>query len=149
MRMSEQEWHEAWLRATPEWVDANMDDLVKEGYAPMGVGAPVTAEHVGYFGGVLPASVLHLWERFGFDGFGAGRWWFTDPYRWAPVVEAWLGGTAIPFPHQRWWCLARSATGTMRLWGGGLRPRSDPHPRPGVGASRRSQRLQDVGRGDA
>ncbi|WP_139738577.1 GAD-like domain-containing protein [Actinomyces wuliandei] len=117
MRMSEQEWHEAWLRATPEWVDANMDDLVKEGYAPMGVGAPVTAEHVGYFGGVLPASVVHLWERFGFDGFGQGRWWFTDPYRWAPVVEAWLGGTAIPFPHQRWWCLARSATGTMRLWG--------------------------------
>ncbi|AYD90417.1 hypothetical protein D5R93_11140 [Actinomyces lilanjuaniae] len=117
MRMSEQEWHQAWLHATPEWVDANMDDLVEEGYAPMGVGAPVTAEHVGYFQGVLPASVLHLWERFGFDGFGQGRWWFTDPFLWAPVVDAWLEGTPVPFPSQRWWCLARNATGDMRLWG--------------------------------
>ncbi|WP_127842575.1 GAD-like domain-containing protein [Actinomyces wuliandei] len=91
--------------------------LELRGWSPMGVGAPVTAEHVGYFGGVLPASVLHLWERFGFDGFGAGRWWFTDPFQWAPVVDAWVEGTEVPFPHQRWWCLARSATGTMRLWG--------------------------------
>ncbi|AYD89437.1 hypothetical protein D5R93_04035 [Actinomyces lilanjuaniae] len=98
MRMSEQEWYQGWLHATPEWVDANMDDLVEEGYAPMGVGAPVTEEHVGYFGGVLPASVLHLWERFGFEGFGQGRWWFTDPFRWAPVVQAWLEGTEVPFP---------------------------------------------------
>ncbi|WP_139738893.1 GAD-like domain-containing protein [Actinomyces wuliandei] len=91
--------------------------LELRGWSPMGVGAPVTAEHVGYFGGVLPASVLHLWERFGFDGFGAGRWWFTDPFQWAPVVDAWVEGTEVPFPHQRWWCLARNATGTMRLWG--------------------------------
>ncbi|RJF44878.1 glutamyl-tRNA amidotransferase [Actinomyces sp. 2119] len=117
MRMSKEEWHQAWLHATPEWVDANMDDLVEEGYAPMGVGHPVTQEHLGYFGGVLPASVLHLWRRFGFEGFGQGRWWFTDPFLWAPVVDAWLEGTPVPFPSQRWWCLARSAMGDMELWG--------------------------------
>ncbi|WP_139738662.1 GAD-like domain-containing protein [Actinomyces wuliandei] len=117
MRMSKEEWYQAWLHATPEWVDAVMDEELEEGYLPMGVGQPVTAEHLGYFGGVLPASVLHLWERFGFDGFGDGRWWFTDPFRWAPVVDAWLEGTPVPFPEQRWWCLSRSAMGTMRLWG--------------------------------
>ncbi|WP_139738736.1 GAD-like domain-containing protein [Actinomyces wuliandei] len=118
MRMSKEEWYQAWLHATPEWVDANMDDMLAyRGWAPMGVGAPATAEHLEYFGGVLPASVVHLWERFGFDGFGDGRWWFTDPLRWAPVVEAWLEGTEVPFPSQRWWCLTRSAMGDMRLWG--------------------------------
>ncbi|WP_139738835.1 GAD-like domain-containing protein [Actinomyces wuliandei] len=118
MRMSEAEWHEAWLHASPEWVDARMEEALRlRGWSPMGVGAPATEEHVGYFGGVLPASVLHLWERFGFDGFGDGRWWFTDPFRWAPVVQAWLEGTPVPFPSQRWWCLARNATGDMRLWG--------------------------------
>ncbi|WP_162933833.1 GAD-like domain-containing protein [Actinomyces lilanjuaniae] len=141
MRMSRAEWDEAWLHATPEWVDANMDDLVEEGYAPMGVGAPVTAEHVGYFGGVLPASVLHLWERFGFDGFGQGRWWFTDPFRWAPVVQAWLEGTEVPFPSQRWWCLARNATGEMQLWGEVSGPALDVNPalgwvRPHAGSAR-------------
>ncbi|WP_139738735.1 GAD-like domain-containing protein [Actinomyces wuliandei] len=118
MRMSKEEWYQAWLHATPEWVDARIDGVLElRGWSPMGVGHPVTQEHVGYFGGVLPASVVHLWERFGFDGFGQGRWWFTDPFQWQPVVEAWVEGTAIPFPHQRWWCLTRSAMGTMDLWG--------------------------------
>ncbi|RJF43210.1 glutamyl-tRNA amidotransferase [Actinomyces sp. 2119] len=118
MRMSKEEWYQGWLHATPEWVDALMDNaLGHRGWLPMGVGAPASAEHLEYFGGVLSASVLHLWERFGFDGFGQGRWWFTDPFRWAPVVQAWLEGTPVPFPSQRWWCLARSATGDMELWG--------------------------------
>ncbi|WP_139738661.1 GAD-like domain-containing protein [Actinomyces wuliandei] len=118
MRMSKEEWYQAWLHATPEWVDANMDGMLAyQGWSPMGAGHPVTQEHLEYFGSVLPASVLHLWERFGFDGFGQGRWWFTDPFQWALVVEAWLEGTPVPFPEQRWWCLARSAMGDMRLWG--------------------------------
>ncbi|AYD89918.1 DUF1851 domain-containing protein [Actinomyces lilanjuaniae] len=133
MRMSKEEWHQAWLHASPEWVDARMEEALRlRGWSPMGVGAPATAEHLEYFGGVLPASVLHLWERFGFDGFGQGRWWFTDPFRWAPVVQAWLEGTEVPFPHQRWWCLARSAMGDMELWGEVSGPALNVTPALGV-----------------
>ncbi|PHP52454.1 glutamyl-tRNA amidotransferase [Actinomyces ruminis] len=109
---------EAWLHASPEWVDARIDDaLAYRGWSPMGVGRPVTDQHLELFEGVLPSSVLQLWRRFGFEGFGQGRWWFTDPLRWRPVVDAWIETAPIPFPQQRWWCLARSAMGTMQLWG--------------------------------
>ncbi|MDO4244199.1 MAG: GAD-like domain-containing protein [Actinomyces sp.] len=85
--------------------------------APLGVGSPVTDEHLTRFAGVLPDSVLHVWRRFGFDGFGLGRTWITDPLRWAPVVEAWLDDIDLPVPEQRWWCLTRTALGGMALWG--------------------------------
>ena len=66
---------------------------------------------------MFPESVLYVWRRFGFDGFGQGRFWITDPWEWEPVVEAWLEGVDLPFPPQRWWCLARTAMGEMSLWG--------------------------------
>jgi len=33
------------------------------------------------------------------------------------VVDAWLEGIDLPFPPQRWHCIARTTLGTMRLWG--------------------------------
>ncbi|RAX23405.1 MULTISPECIES: GAD-like domain-containing protein [unclassified Actinomyces] len=118
MRVDKAAWHEAWLHATPQWVDMRMDDALEyRGWSPMGVGQPASEQHLERFGGVLPASVLQLWRRFGFDGFGDGRWWFTDPLEWQTVVDAWLEGTPIPFPEQKWWCLSRSAMGDMELWG--------------------------------
>ncbi|WP_146750808.1 GAD-like domain-containing protein [Actinomyces sp. Z5] len=118
MRMDKAAWHEAWLHATPQWVDAMMNDELKyQGWSPMGVGHPASEQHLDRFKDVLPASVLQLWRRFGFDGFGQGRWWFTDPLEWQAVVDAWLEDTPIPFPEQQWWCLARSAMGDMELWG--------------------------------
>ena len=45
------------------------------------------------------------------------RFWITDPLVWAPVVDAWVEGTALPFPDQKWWCLNRTAMGDMKLWG--------------------------------
>ncbi|WP_126382699.1 GAD-like domain-containing protein [Actinomyces howellii] len=102
-----------------EWVEATVqEDLLDyEGWTPMGVGRAVSAEHLERFSGVFPESVLYVWRRFGFDGFGQGRFWITDPWEWEPVVEAWLEGMALPFPPQRWWCLARTAMGGMSLWG--------------------------------
>ena len=97
-------------------------------YYPMGAGHGVGEEHVERFSGVLPESVLYVWRRFGFDGFADGRFWITDPLVWAPVVDAWVEGTALPFPDQKWWCLNRTAMGDMQLWGEISGPALDVDP---------------------
>ena len=113
-----------------EWVESDIQEslLEYEGWSPMGAGHGVGEEHVERFSGVLPESVLYVWRRFGFDGFGDGRFWITDPLVWAPVVDAWLEGTALPFPDQRWWCLNRTAMGDMQLWGEISGPALDVDP---------------------
>ena len=113
-----------------EWVESDIQEslLEYEGWSPMGAGHGVGEEHVERFSGVLPESVLYVWRRFGFDGFADGRFWITDPLVWAPVVDAWLEGTALPFPDQRWWCLNRTAMGDMQLWGEISGPALDVDP---------------------
>ena len=104
----------------PEWVERTIqEDLIEsvDPMLPLGVGRVVPEEYFERFGGVFPESVLYIWRRFGFDGFGQGRSWITDPVEWAPVVDAWLEGIELPFPPQRWHCLTRTALGCMRLWG--------------------------------
>ena len=104
----------------PEWVERAIQEDMFESVDPMpplGVGRVVPEEYFERFGGVFPESVLYIWRRFGFDGFGQGRSWITDPVEWAPVVDAWLEGIELPFPPQRWHCLTRTALGCMRLWG--------------------------------
>ena len=103
----------------PEWIERQIqEDLLDyQGMPPLGVGRVVPEEYFERFGGVFPESVLYIWRRFGFDGFGQGRSWITDPVEWAPVVDAWLEGVDLPFPPQRWHCLTRTALGCMRLWG--------------------------------
>ena len=104
----------------PEWIERTIQEDMIESVDPMpplGVGRVVPEEYFERFGGVFPESVLYIWRRFGFDGFGQGRSWITDPVEWAPVVDAWLEGIELPFPPQRWHCLTRTALGTMRLWG--------------------------------
>ena len=113
-----------------EWVESDIQEslLEYEGWSPMGAGHGVGEEHVARFSGVLPESVLYVWRRFGFDGFGDGRFWITDPLVWAPVVDAWVEGTALPFPDQKWWCLNRTAMGDMQLWGEISGPALDVDP---------------------
>ena len=104
----------------PEWVERAIQEDMFESVDPMpplGVGRVVPEEYFERFGGVFPESVLYIWRRFGFDGFGQGRSWITDPVEWAPVVDAWLEGVELPFPSQCWHCLTRTALGYMRLWG--------------------------------
>ena len=103
----------------PEWIEQQIqEDLLDyQGMPPLGVGRVVPEEYFERFGGVFPESVLYIWRRFGFDGFGQGRSWITDPVEWAPVVDAWLEGIELPFPPQRWHCVTRTTLGTMRLWG--------------------------------
>ena len=103
----------------PEWIEQQIQEdlLVYQDMPPLGVGRVVPEEYFERFGGVFPESVLYIWRRFGFDGFGQGRSWITDPVEWAPVVDAWLEGIELPFPPQRWHCLTRTALGYMRLWG--------------------------------
>ena len=127
-----------------EWVESDIQEslLEYEGWSPMGAGHGVDGEHVERFSGVLPESVLYVWRRFGFDGFGDGRFWITDPLVWAPLVDAWVEGTALPFPDQKWWCLNRTAMGDMELWGEISGPALDVDPilgtlRPSAGDARR------------
>ena len=127
-----------------EWVESDIQEslLEYEGWSPMGAGHGVGEEHVERFSGVLPESVLYVWRRFGFDGFADGRFWITDPLVWAPVVDAWVEGTALPFPDQKWWCLNRTAMGDMQLWGEISGPALDVDPilgtlRPSAGDARR------------
>ena len=103
----------------PEWIEQQIqEDLLDyQDMPPLGVGRVVPEEYFERFGGVFPESVLYIWRRFGFDGFGQGRSWITDPVEWAPVVDAWLEGIDLPFPPQRWHCLTRTALGRMLLWG--------------------------------
>ena len=127
-----------------EWVESSLQEdlLGYHQYYPMGAGHGVGEEHVERFSGVLPESVLYVWRRFGFDGFADGRFWITDPLVWAPVVDAWVEGTALPFPDQRWWCLNRTAMGDMKLWGEISGPALDVDPIlgtlwPSAGSARR------------
>ena len=104
----------------PDWIEERIREDMFESVDPMpplGVGRVVPEEYFERFGGVFPESVLYIWRRFGFDGFGQGRSWITDPVEWAPVVNAWLEGIELPFPPQRWHCLTRTALGRMLLWG--------------------------------
>ena len=104
----------------PEWIEERIREDMFESVDPMpplGVGRVVPEGYFERFGGVFPESVLYIWRRFGFDGFGQGRSWITDPVEWAPVVDAWLEGIEVPFPPQRWHCVTRTALGYMRLWG--------------------------------
>ena len=104
----------------PEWIEERIrEDMIEsvDPMPPLGVGRVVPEEYFERFGGVFPESVLYIWRRFGFDGFGQGRSWITDPVEWAPVVDAWLEGIDLPFPAQRWHCVARTALGCMLLWG--------------------------------
>ena len=103
----------------PEWIEQQIqEDLLDyQDMPPLGVGRVVPEGYFERFGGVFPESVLYIWRRFGFDGFGQGRSWITDPVEWAPVVDAWLEGIELPFPPQRWHCVARTALGRMLLWG--------------------------------
>ena len=103
----------------PEWIERQIqEDLLDyQDMPPLGVGRVVPEGYFERFGGVFPESVLYIWRRFGFDGFGQGRSWITDPVEWAPVVDAWLEGVDLPFPPQRWHCLTRTALGRMLLWG--------------------------------
>jgi len=104
----------------PEWIERTIQEDMIESVDPMpplGVGRVVPEEYFERFGGVFPESVLYIWRRFGFDGFGQGRSWITDPVEWVPVVDAWLEGIDLPFPPQRWHCVTRTVLGYMRLWG--------------------------------
>ena len=104
----------------PEWIEERIrEDMIEsvDPMPPLGVGRVVPEEYFERFGGVFPESVLYIWRRFGFDGFGQGRSWITDPVEWAPVVDAWLEGIELPFPPQRWHCVTRTALGRMLLWG--------------------------------
>ena len=103
----------------PEWIEERIRVglLGYHDMPPLGVGRVVPEGYFERFGGVFPESVLYIWRRFGFDGFGQGSSWITDPVEWAPVVDAWLEGIDLPFPPQRWHCIARTTLGCMLLWG--------------------------------
>lgn len=104
---------------TDEVIDRDLiDPDTGTGLAPMDVATPVPEEYFTHFKDILPRSVLHIWRRFGFDGFGDGLFWITDPIAWAPVVREWLDPVRerLPFT-DTFHCLARSAMGNLFLWG--------------------------------
>ncbi len=109
--MSKQPVDEAWVKRQIQ------EDFLDDGYEPMGVGHPVPEDYFKRFEGALPWTLLYIWRTFGFDGFADGRLWLTDPLEWEPVVEAWLEGIQLPFEEQQWHCIARTAMGSMSLWG--------------------------------
>lgn len=85
---------------------------------PMGVASPVPEEYFERFADILPRSVLRVWRRFGFEGFGDGLFWITDPIVWAPVVQEWLDSVGDRLPiSDTFHCLSRSAMGNLFLWG--------------------------------
>ena len=105
------------LRCDPGWVEEQLQDSFKVEGGPLGVGEAASGEVLERFETVFPASILQIWRTVGFDGMADGRHWITNPLEWAPAVESWLEGLELPFPDQRWWCIARTPLGSMQLWG--------------------------------
>ena len=105
------------LRCDPGWVEERLAESFEYRGGPLGVGEAASPEVLEYFEGILPASTLQMWRTVGFDGLAGGRHWITNPLEWAPAVESWLEGVELPFPDQRWWCVARTPMGSMQLWG--------------------------------
>ena len=105
------------LRCDPGWVEERLAESFEYRGGPLGVGEAASPEVLEYFEGILPASTLQVWRTIGFDGLAHGRNWITNPLEWAPAVESWLEGVELPFPPQRWWCVARTPMGSMQLWG--------------------------------
>ncbi|PHP51831.1 GAD-like domain-containing protein [Actinomyces ruminis] len=104
---------------TDKIIDRDLIGAVEgAGLAPMGVGRAVPEEYFHRFAHILPRSVLRVWRRFGFEGFGKGLFWITDPLQWAPIVGEWLEPVRdrLPFT-DTFYCLARNAMGEMYLWG--------------------------------
>ena len=104
---------------TDELIDRDLlDPVTGAGLAPMGVATPVPEEYFERFAQIFPRSILRVWRRFGFEGFGDGLFWITDPLEWAPVVQMWLEPVRdrLPFT-DTWYCLARDAMGNLFLWG--------------------------------
>ena len=105
------------LRCDPGWVEEQMEAYFGYRGGPLGVGEAAFPEVLEYFEDIFPASILQIWRIVGFDGIANGRHWITNPLEWAPAVESWLEGLELPFPDQRWWCIARTPMGSMQLWG--------------------------------
>ena len=105
------------LQCDPGWVEEQMGAYFGYRGGPLGVGEAASPEVLEYFEGIFPASILQIWRTVGFDGIANGRSWITNPLEWAPAVESWLEDLELPFPDQRWWCIARTPLGSMRLWG--------------------------------
>ncbi|PHP52456.1 GAD-like domain-containing protein [Actinomyces ruminis] len=103
---------------TDEVIDRDLLGSEGAGLAPMGVASPVPEEYFERFADILPRSVLRVWRRFGFEGFGDGLFWITDPIVWAPVVQEWLDSVGDRLPiTDTFHCLSRSAMGNLFLWG--------------------------------
>ena len=103
---------------TDEWIASELLGDQGAGLSPMGVGAVVPEGYYEFFGRFMPRSILHIWKRFGFEGFSGGGFWITDPVEWAPIVDAWIEPVADQLIFtDNWYCVARNAMGKMFLWG--------------------------------
>jgi hypothetical protein len=92
-----------------------IDIFLQENGAPMPARA-APPEAIAKYEGVLPNSLLALWRRHGWTGYGQGHWWLVNPADFDDVLGMWLEDT--PFPKvDRFHCFARSAFGALHAWG--------------------------------
>ncbi|WP_444947791.1 GAD-like domain-containing protein [Micromonospora ureilytica] len=87
-----------------------------EVWGPPTYSAPVRADRLAQFAGVVPDLLLTYWRSYGFAGFGNGSFWLCDPEVWQPAVDAWTNGLALP-REERWIAVSRSAFGDVQVWG--------------------------------
>src|SRR5687768_12429024 len=80
------------------------------------------------FKGNIPTALIDFWAKAGWSGYAEGIFWSTDPAEFSPVVEAWLGDSAL-LKHDLYSVVARSAFGKLFLWGkeSGMSLIIDPH----------------------
>ncbi|MCG5468169.1 DUF1851 domain-containing protein [Micromonospora sp. LAH09] len=94
------------------------DDVAQlaEIWGPPTCSAPVHADRLAQFAGVVPELLLACWRTYGFAGFGSGSFWLCDPDVWQPAIDAWTNGLALP-EEERWVAVSRSAFGDVQVWG--------------------------------
>ncbi|MEU8088197.1 GAD-like domain-containing protein [Micromonospora sp. NPDC049101] len=85
-------------------------------WGPPTCSAPVRADRLTQFAGVVPDLLLACWREYGFAGFGNGSFWLCDPEVWQPAVDAWTDGLELPRA-ERWVAVSRSAFGDLQVWG--------------------------------
>lgn len=96
-------------------MDKNFDWLIQKFGAPV-TDQAVTPETIERFRGKLPDRLLEYWQHYGFCTFSKGLFSIVNPDDYEADLEAWAGDTSI-VEEDAYYVIARSAFGTLYLWG--------------------------------
>ncbi len=92
-----------------------------KGFGPETKSVQLTAEELKLFEDKLPARLLEYWQKYGFCGWGEGRFWTVNPDDYKDILVQWLSGTLFEQREldgiDKYYVIGRSAFGRLFIWG--------------------------------